>query len=118
MPDTQELTLNDVEKRISSLEGETNSQLKKLDEISLICRKIERVLLGDLDSEHVGLVIQVRELKNRIEDFHNKFGILDKKALDLIDEVKKYKWQVRGIIIAAGIIISYSLKIWTLFIKP
>lgn len=117
MTDNQELTLNDVEKRLSNLEKESLSRTEKLEEIAHILKKIERVLIGDLESDVVGLVSQVRDIKKEIQFVDAKTVLIENVATSLDKEFNKYKWMVRGIIIAIGVIISYSLKIWNLF-KP
>lgn len=126
--------MNDLEQRVQKLEDDyvihTQNSLT-------ILKKIEKRLVGDIESNVPGLLDDVRQLKlqtekneQHIAKLTNELELITKKVeiyssfskdietlKSVVDSLNKNKWLIQGGLIVVGIIIGKIDWIWKLLFK-
>jgi uncharacterized coiled-coil DUF342 family protein len=116
--------LTDAEEEIKKLKNDYALSNKALVGIQTLLEEIKDLLIGSISDTNVtGLVTQVKEAKKEIlilqneskkevDSLHRKVEELQKALTDTSEEIKKYKWFVRGVgVVVIGIIV-YGIRIW------
>lgn len=100
--------LVEAEKRITKLEDIQVQTSKTLRDIEKIAMNVQTLLTGGTEIDSIGIISVIRDGKKNSEDNSIRIINLEAKVSAILEEAKKYKWYIRGLILGLTLKILYE----------
>lgn len=129
-----ELQLQEIDSRIKKLEDDY--QQVTLNSLAIL-KKIEKRLVGDIENDVPGLIYEVKQFKEKIHEneaniikIQKQVEIFDRKLeswnliakdidklKEIVDEINKNRWILKGGLIIIGILVGKIDWLWKIIFK-